>query len=76
MSSPWLHGHASLGALSILGKAMGAGMADHLKQVGIAVPAELTGPANPPSAEQAFAFLRGIAAQIFPLLAAPKAQNS
>ena len=59
-------------ALSTLGRAMGGGMLDHAKQAGITIPAELTDPASPASAAQIIAFLRSIAGQFFPLLAAPK----
>jgi phospholipase C len=59
-------------AFSTLGKAMGGGMLEHAKQSGITIPPELTDPTSPPSAAQVVAFLRSVAAQIFPRLAAAK----
>jgi phospholipase C len=56
-------------ALSTLGKTMGGGLLAHAKQAGYTVPAELTDPNTPPSAEQVIAFLRSVAAQFFTRLA-------
>jgi hypothetical protein len=46
-------------------------MLERAQQAGLTVPVELTDPNADPSTEQIIAALRGIGAQIFPLLAAP-----
>jgi phospholipase C len=57
-------------AVGPLGKALGAGFIDHVQAAGIPVPPEMTDPTKPPTAEQFIAFLRTVAAAIFPTLAA------
>lgn len=57
-------------ALSVLGKTAGSGMLEHAREAGIAIPPELADPDAHPSPEQTIAALRGIAAQVFPSLAA------
>jgi hypothetical protein len=59
-------------ALSTLGKTMGGGLLAHAREAGHAVPAELSDPSSPPSAEQIIAFLRSIAGQFFPRLASAR----
>jgi phospholipase C len=56
-------------ALSTLGRTAGAGMVEHARQLGVAIPPELTDPDANPTPEQTIAALRGIAAQFFPGLA-------
>ena len=66
---------AAGGALSTLGKAIGPGIIELAKQMGIALPSELAGPSPEFTPELLIQFLREVCLHLFPNLA-PKSHSS
>jgi phospholipase C len=56
-------------AVGALGKALGSGFIEHARQAGVTIPPELSDPNTPPTAAELIAFLRDVAAHVFPRLA-------